>query len=98
MKLAEILSIERARRDLSLRAAAREMGVAPGTYEGWEKGWREPERVNYRTIANYLGISMPVFLSYLELLTEEEVEYLTEAKGVWLTSAGAIGRPAQRVA
>ena len=98
MKLAEILQTERERRGWSLRAVAREMGVAPGTYEGWEKGWREPERTNYRTIAKYLDVDMPTMLSYLELLTDEQAEQITRAMGVWLTSAGAMSRQTQRVA
>ena len=87
MRLAEILQTERERRGWSLRAVAREMGVAPGTYEGWEKGWREPDRGNYETIARYLMVPMPDLLSYLDLLTPEQAERLgTLAKGVYVSS------------
>lgn len=96
MKLAEVLAEERERRGWSLRAVAREMGVAPGTYEGWEKGWREPEKDNWQTIARYLAIPMPLLLSYLELLTPEQAEALngSQAKGVSRSSLASIGSAA----
>lgn len=86
MKLAEELSKERERRGWSLRAVARELGVAPGTYEGWEKGWREPEKESWPVIAQYLNVPMPVILSYLDLLTAEQAEQLNGATRPYVKS------------
>jgi len=44
--------------DQSLRALAKELGVAVGTAEGWVKGWRTPDLENIPRIANYLGLTV----------------------------------------
>ena len=41
---------------LSLRALARELGVAVGTAEGWLKGWRTPEIRHITNIAVFLRV------------------------------------------
>lgn len=43
-------------RGLSLRALARELGVAVGTAEGWLKGWRTPEIRHITNIAVFLRV------------------------------------------
>jgi transcriptional regulator with XRE-family HTH domain len=72
--LAEALSEKRDAAGLSARAAARSLGVAPGTYEGWEKGWRTPvDRSHHEALADWLGVSVPVVLYWSGLLTEAEL-------------------------
>ena len=68
-KLAERLTEERVRLG-SLRAAARAMGVATGTYEAWEKGWRQPRPKNYAVIAKFFEVEVPVILGWLSLAGE----------------------------
>jgi len=80
-KLAERLTEERVRLG-SLRAAARAMGVATGTYEAWEKGWRQPRPKNYAVIAKFFEVEVPVILGWLGWLTEEQVADLNRAMGV----------------
>lgn len=66
----------------SLRAAARAMRVAPGTYEGWEKGWRRPLPQHYAKIATFFGEPDFVILGWLGYLTKEQVAELIEARGL----------------
>lgn len=73
----------------SLRAAARAMKVAPGTYEGWEKGWRRPLPGHYVKIATFFGEPDFVILGWLGYLTKEQVAELIEATGLYLGSIGS---------
>lgn len=70
----------------SLRAAARAMGVATGTYEGWQKSWRRPRPEHYQTISKFLDEPVPVILGWMGYLTSEQVADLIEAKGVYISS------------
>lgn len=78
MKLAEEFLKEKLRRGWSASAAAKELGISSGTYEGWEKGWREPGRDHWEAIARYLNVPMPVLLGWLGLLTDEQVKKLSD--------------------
>jgi transcriptional regulator with XRE-family HTH domain len=87
--LGERLTEERERLG-SLRAAARALGVAPGTYESWEYGWRKPRRVaEFEKIEKFLGVERPVTLFWGDMLSEEATLKLlgSKAKGVYASSA-----------
>lgn len=62
------------------------MGVATGTYEGWEKGWRQPRREQYDLIARFFGEPMPVILHWMGLLTAEQAEKLNGATRPYIKS------------
>lgn len=91
--LGDRLREERERRG-SLRAAARDLRVAPGTYEAWENGWRKPRGVDeFEKIEVFLEVERPVTLYWAGLLTEEDASrYLdsTRAMGVYASSAMSI--------
>lgn len=93
--LGERLKEERERRG-ALRAAARDLGVAPGTYEAWENGWRKPRRVDeFEKIEVFLEVERPVTLYWAGLLSKEDALRLaTQAKGVYATSLQSIGSAA----
>jgi hypothetical protein len=87
-KLGELLTAERERLG-SLRAAARALGVAAGTYEGWEYGWRKPRAVKeFEKLERFLGVERPVTLFWAGLLSEEDAERSvgSKATGLYLGS------------
>lgn len=51
-------ALEEKKGDRSLRALARDLGVAVGTAEGWLNGWRTPELENIPGLAEYLGLDV----------------------------------------
>jgi transcriptional regulator with XRE-family HTH domain len=50
--------------DRSLRALARDLGVAVGTAEGWLKGWRTPDIKHISRLAVYLGVDPSVIVDW----------------------------------
>lgn len=86
-KLGERLTEERERLG-SLRAAARALGVATGTYEGWENGWRKPRAEKELVkLERFFGVGRRVTLFWAGLLSEEDAEGGNSAKGVYARSA-----------
>lgn len=87
-QLAKALREEMERRGHSVRQAATAMGVASGTVVNWSAAWvkKSPRLEHWQPLADYLGVPMPIVLSWLGLLTEAQAEQLNGAKGVWLTS------------
>jgi len=51
--------------DMSLRALARELGVAVGTAEGWVKGWRQPDLRHIPSIARFLEVDSGEVVGWL---------------------------------
>lgn len=56
--LARLLRRERRERAMSQAAAAEAIGVAQGTYAGWETGRAAPERSLWPRVARFLGLSV----------------------------------------
>lgn len=84
--LGERLAAERERFG-SLRAAARALGVAAGTYEGWEYGWRKPRAVKeFEKLELFLGVERAVTLFWAGLLSEADAERSvgSQATGLYL--------------
>jgi len=77
MTLSEMLREKQG--DQSLRALARDMGVAVGTAEGWVKGWRIPEIRFIPVLAVYLEKDV-------EFVVDAVLEQVNSAKGVYLRS------------
>lgn len=80
-QLAKALRDEMERRGHSIRQAAAALGVASGTVVNWSEGWvkKAPRLPNWRPLADYLGVPMPVILGWLGLLTVEQTERLNGA-------------------
>lgn len=62
--------------DQSLRAVARELGVATGTAEGWLKAWRKPEYNHLPRLAGYLGVPVDEIIRWI-LEDEPPIIYVT---------------------
>lgn len=62
-KLAEALEARKG--EDSLRAVAGQIGVAPGTVEGWLKGWRQPSYKHLRPLAEYLNEDIDLIVRWL---------------------------------
>lgn len=83
-KLAEALEARKG--EDSLRTVASQIGVAPGTVEGWLKGWRQPNYKHLRPLAEYLNEDIDMIIRWL---VEEEVTS-TSRKGVSRSSNGLV--------
>lgn len=87
-QLAKALRETMDRRGDSFREAAMAMGVASGTVVNWSKGWVEksPRLEHWKPLAEYLGVPMPVILSWLGLITSEQADKLNEATRPYIKS------------
>jgi transcriptional regulator with XRE-family HTH domain len=82
-KLAEALREKKG--DESLRSVARDLGVAPGTAEGWLKAWRRPDYPHLRPLAVYLDVPVETIIDWLlEEESDSEIARLREQiMGLW---------------
>lgn len=86
--LGELLKAEKDRLG-SLRAAARALRVATGTYEAWEYGWRKPRGVKeFEKLEAFLGVDRAHTLFWGGLISEDAAERMagSQAKGVYVSS------------
>ena len=86
--LGELLKDKRERLG-TLRAAARALKVATGTYEAWENGWRKPRGVNeFEKLETFLGVDRAHTLFWSGLISKDAAERMvgTQAKGVYVSS------------
>ncbi len=68
-----------------IRQLTDDKSLALGTYIGWLRG-TPPSKPFYSPLAEHLGVGGPTILEWLGLLTTEQAEQLTRAKGVYVSS------------
>lgn len=76
-----MLKEERRRRGWGMREAAKYLGVALGTYEGWEKGWRQPGEPHWDKLADFLGVARYHVMQMVGVISLRELEALLAIPG-----------------
>ena len=56
----------RMEKNLTQKAVARDLGLSTTCYAGYEQGYREPDYVNLRKIANYFNVTTDYLLGMEE--------------------------------
>jgi predicted transcriptional regulator len=69
--LNELLRAQRNERSLSLREAARELGVDAASIRGWETGLKRPRADKAESLGRYLGMSTIDVLVLMGVLGED---------------------------
>ncbi len=69
-----------------LREMSRELDVAPGTAEGYLKGWRLPDRGRVDAVAAVLGITKLEMYVMTGDIDASDLEAITDAMGGYLGS------------
>ena len=72
---------------MSLRQAARQLGLTDRMYKMWEDDYAHPDVDKADRIADWTGVSRYRVLALMDVLTDDEAGALEEALGGYLLAA-----------